>query len=559
VRLRLTALQFLFALVFDLALCREMQMTDRWRIEHGDCRELLALEPECSFDSCVCDPPYHLTQASRGGSARTLNADSPFGRHGIGAKGFMGRVWDGGGIAFDPETWAAVLRVLKPGAHLAAFGGTRTYHRLACAIEDAGFEIRDSLLVFCHGSGFPKSKKLGAGIGTALKPSVEPIVLARKPFAGTTEGVFAVHGTGGLNIDGCRVAHAGAADLAAHESQVAAIKARGGSMEDSWKNSSDLSGASDVNTAGRWPPNLLLQHAPECRRVGTSSVPANPTWDTPNRATEPSAFTGSVVSKVRHANGRDGEASAAKRYDEQGSTSFAPLPGTRRDDMETVEQWECVDGCPVRELSEQSGETKSGGRTGHVATNGFMQSGPAGFDANIAPSSGCAARYFPQFQHDPELDDLAPFLYMSKPARAEKDAGLDHFRARSAAELTDSEDGQARLASPRTGAGRTGGARNSHPTVKSVDLLRWLVRLVTPAGGTVVDPFAGSGSCGVASVLEARRYVGYELNDSDEEPFVSIARARLHYVDGREFVPRESLRAEEPPKQATLFSVGGRS
>lgn len=537
-----------------------------WCVIHGDCLERMKLLPDNSVDASVSDPPYHLTSASRGSSPRTNDPEKPHGRHNIGSKGFMGKTWDGGDVALRPETWREVFRVLKPGAHLVAFGGTRTAHRVACAIEDGGWEIRDSLISFglawIYGSGFPKSKNLGRGIGTALKPSWEPIILARKPFRGTTEGCFAEHGTGGISIDACRVAHSGAADLAAHKAQVDAIKARGGSMENSWKNSSDLSGASEVNLAGRWPTNAVFTHHPLCRFTGTTEVAAHPTWDTPNRQTEPSAFTGAEVSKVRHANGRNGEASAERRYADSGSTNFAPLPGARRAETETVEQWECIEECPVRALAAQSGECVSGfmaAGTTRATRTGFSGHMPHKTRQDTIADSGSAARYFPQFQHDPELDDLTPYLYMAKAARAERDLGLDNFRARSGGEMTAREEGAAALGSPRSGAGRKGGARNCHPTVKPVELLRWLVRLVTPSGGIVLDPFMGSGSCGVASLLEGRRYIGIDLNDSDEEPYVSLARARLHYVEGRAFVPRESLRAPDPPKQRSLFSFDSES
>jgi site-specific DNA-methyltransferase (adenine-specific) len=129
------------------------------RIITGDCRDVLPTLQAESVHAIVTDPPYHLTQVSRGGSARTNNPDMPHGRHRIGDKGFMGKVWDGGDVAFRPETWAAALRVAKPGAHLLAFGGTRTFHRLTCAIDDGGWEIRDCLM-WLYGSGFPKSKNL---------------------------------------------------------------------------------------------------------------------------------------------------------------------------------------------------------------------------------------------------------------------------------------------------------------------------------------------------------------------------------------------------------------
>lgn len=139
---------------------------DRVSLHFGDSRDVLPLlEPE-QFTACVCDPPYHLTQASRKGSPRNNDPETPFGRTGLGSKGFMGKTWDGGDVAFRPEFWVEVLRVLKPGAMLLAFGGTRTFHRLTCAIEDAGFEIRDCLM-WLYGSGFPKSLDISKALDKA--------------------------------------------------------------------------------------------------------------------------------------------------------------------------------------------------------------------------------------------------------------------------------------------------------------------------------------------------------------------------------------------------------
>ncbi|TAK10625.1 MAG: site-specific DNA-methyltransferase [Anaerolineae bacterium] len=168
----------------------------------------------------------------------------------------------------------------------------------------------------------------------------------------------------------------------------------------------------------------------------------------------------------------------------------------------------------------------------------------------VAPDDcGDASRFFPQFE--------SPFCYQAKPSSSERDAGLRNFRVLTGAEATDSEEGQARLNSPRTGAGRNGGRRNHHATVKSVDLMRWLIRLVTPPGGVCIDPFAGSGSGGIAALLEGMRWIGFEMNDTDEEPSVSVARARISWVEGREVIPREPLRAKEPPKQRGLFEEVG--
>ena len=155
----------------------------------GDCREVMQTMADNSVDAIVTDPPYEL--------------------------GFMGKSWDSTGVAYDVTVWQECLRVLKPGGHLLAFGGSRTYHRLAVAIEDAGFQIRDQIM-WVYGSGFPKSLNIGKAIdkaeakewegwGTALKPAHEPIVLARKPLDGTVANNVLTHGVGGINIDGCRV------------------------------------------------------------------------------------------------------------------------------------------------------------------------------------------------------------------------------------------------------------------------------------------------------------------------------------------------------------------
>lgn len=152
---------------------------DNFKLHHGDCLSVLKAMPNASVDAIVTDPPYGLS--------------------------FMGKKWD-----YDvpsQEIWEECLRVLKPGGHLLAFSGTRTQHRMAVRIEDAGFEIRD-MIAWVYGSGFPKSRNLNGdwdGWGTALKPALEPITVARKPLAGTVADNVMQHGTGALNIDGCRV------------------------------------------------------------------------------------------------------------------------------------------------------------------------------------------------------------------------------------------------------------------------------------------------------------------------------------------------------------------
>lgn len=271
-------------------------------IFHGDSLAVLPTFAPERFATVITDPPYHLTSGKRGGSGVAfLNVNSPAGRSRV-TTGFMGKAWDGGDVAFRPETWAAVLRVCKPGAMLLAFGGSRTFHRLACAIEDAGWELRDCMS-WLYGSGFPKSldiskainKAAGAkgawrqedhpgrpgkrahksafnqtnasgvnpdgvrhiyepetktaaqwsGWGTALKPAWEPIIVAMKPLAGTFAKNALQYGVAGLNIDGGRIAGAKPATTRGLGDRTAdwGMNAQGRILDDG---------------KGRWPANVLL-------------------------------------------------------------------------------------------------------------------------------------------------------------------------------------------------------------------------------------------------------------------------------------------------------------
>ena len=174
---------------------------------NGDCIEQMQkLKDEGKLvDSVVTDPPYHLTSIveryGKDGSAPAKDKDGLYQRQ---ARGFMGKEWDGGDIAFRTDTWKLAYDLLKPGGYLLAFSASRNYHRMAVAIEDAGFEIRDQIM-WIYGSGFPKSLNVGDGWGTALKPAHEPIVMARKPLEGTNIDNVLKYGTGAINIDGCRI------------------------------------------------------------------------------------------------------------------------------------------------------------------------------------------------------------------------------------------------------------------------------------------------------------------------------------------------------------------
>ena len=371
---------------------------DQVTLYHGDCLEVMASLPAESVDAICTDPPYGL--------------------------GFMGKKWDDlpPGLDFAVEA----MRVLKPGGHLLAFGGTRTWHRLAVAIEDAGFEIRDSI-AWLYGSGFPKSldvskvidKAAGVeftarpaegvgfmradgrdgynvtknrldragettpdaerwqGWGTALKPAFEPIIVARKPLTGTVAANVLEHGTGALNIDACRIGTTGGRTVHTRSA---------GKDRDRWEGNEWTGEVTD--NGGRWPANVILD-----------------------------------------------ESQAA-------------------------------------ELDRQSGVLKSGvGRIG--AGKGTAENASSYESTGIISSSygdtGGASRFFKVVsEHAASTPDFPTFRYQAKAPTRER---------------------------PRVNG-------VAHPTVKPLDLMRWLVRLVTPPGGTVLDPFAGSGTTGEACLLE---------------------------------------------------------
>jgi site-specific DNA-methyltransferase (adenine-specific) len=389
------------------------------RVIHGDCREVLASLPDASVDSVVTDPPYEL--------------------------GFMGKAWDGSGIAYEVAMWRECLRVLKPGGHLLAFGGTRTYHRMAVAIEDAGFEIRDSIH-WLYGSGFPKSLNLDgewAGWGTALKPAHEPIIVARKPLSGTVASNVLEYGTGALNIDGCRVSMSDA-DREAARVPMSLIQEGGSNNRRAAGRNGEIF---EPAPAGRWPANLVLTHSADC-----------------------------------------------------GDT--------------------CEPDCPVAALDGQSGVSKSP----NTVTRGGNRSGNSGLaqlgrqdDVPCYGDSGGASRFFTVTEWD-------AFRYVAKPGKRERNAGLDGLPEKKAGTYAQDEWSRQNIGS-KPDAKRDPVA-NNHPTVKPLALMQWLVRLVTPPNGTVLEPFAGSGTTLAAAILEGRNAIGIELTAE----YLPIIEARIEWA-----------------------------
>jgi len=427
-----------------------------WQLTQGDCVEVMRSMPEDSIDSVVCDPPYGLEFMGKEWDAphkarireRVDGRTNP--RNGKSVTRTPESFTAGSAFQNWCEMWAKeCLHVLKPGGHLLAFGGTRTYHRLACAIEDAGFEIRDCIQ-WIYGSGFPKSKNLGNGFGTALKPAHEPIVLARKPFSESSVARNVLeHGTGVLNIDGSRIPGS---------------KPERGNLVDGKEGMFGMGSRSAIESSGqgRWPANLLLSHLTEC-------------------------------------NG------------------------------------ECVEGCPVAELDRQSGTSKSvGGK--HSGRRGTRDAvGGYGFDRqeiNRPTDAGGSSRFFKTFEGEPG------FFYCAKASRQERNAGLEgmpekvasvgHQDAGTGRDVTNPNNQFSESRKRRVEAGLmpTQPRANHHPTVKPLALMRYLVKLVTPPGGVVLDPFAGSGTTLVAAIEEGLEAIGVER----EAEYMEIAKRRITHA-----------------------------
>lgn len=326
---------------------------DNVKLLLGDCLDRMRELPDHSVDAIVTDPPYGLS--------------------------FMGKKWD-----YDVpsvEIWAECLRVLKPGGHLLAFAGTRTQHRMAVRIEDAGFEIRD-MIAWVYGSGFPKSHNLDGdrqGWGTALKPALEPITVARKPLIGTVAANVLAHGTGALNIDGCRIA---THDVLSFGSRELGDGIKYGKCKPTTEGMQ--------SPLGRWPANLI----------------------------------------------HDGSQMVLDLFPEANNAS--------------------------------------------------------------------AARFF----------------YCAKTSKKDRDEGLTTDpQAFVQFQTANGTSGKPSSLSE----GRDTQYRNTHPTVKPTDLMRYLCRLITPPGGTVLDPFMGSGSTGKAAKREGFGFIGIERDPG----YFDIAQARI--------------------------------
>lgn len=307
---------------------------------HGDSRDVLRTLPSNSVDSVVCDPPYALVSIVRrfgaDGAAPAMSGAS--GVYARASAGFMGERWDTGEVAFDAEFWREVLRVLKPGGFLVAASATRTYHRLAVAIEDAGFEIRD-MISWLYGTGFPKSHnhtRGGEKHGSALKPACEPFVLARKPLEGSLVANARKWGTGALNIDRCRVA----LDLGVDGSQLRTMARGDRASDDGWG-----MGATDravvVHPAGRWPANIVHDGSEEVVAAFPNAPGQQGDLKPTGRARPSKGILGDMGEPVAHF--ARGDKGSAARFFYCAKAGKADRAGSRHPTVKPVAlmQWLC--------------------------------------------------------------------------------------------------------------------------------------------------------------------------------------------------------------------------
>ena len=569
-----------------------------------------------SVDSIVTDPPYGLS--------------------------FMGKKWD-----YDVPSvaiWREALRVLKPGGHLLSFAGSRTYHRMAVNIEDAGFEIRDQIM-WIYGSGFPKShniskgidKKLGAeremirkkfspqqmmmkdgqnerpwqnkakelgyhetasdepaspeakqwnGWGTALKPAHEPIVVARKPIIGTVAENILEHGVGGLNINDSRIPTNGEQPKGSGNSQKNTLAH--GDRE-------SLEGGSITPSEGRFPANVILdaEAGAMLDEQSGESIGAKGTGLTATESRGSVNINNSVggINRV----GYEDKGGASRyfkevNFSEQEHTPIVlarkPIEGTVAENVlehgvgglnidgcrigDTVETWPSSRSYPLRtknnsgesygsknaekqqtqeapngrfpanvihdgsdEVLEGFPDTKSGdGKPHHVTRE--SQSGSmsgknyAGRTLNTFGDEGSAARFF----------------YCAKASTGERNEGLESLEPQEMGNHQSSLEGGKML----TGSGneRSNAKNNFHPTVKPIALMEYLCRLVTPKGGTVLDPFMGSGTTGIAATRLGFEFIGIEMTPE----YIELAATRIAYWSDNELTFEDGDVVLKPKPQA---------
>lgn len=485
-----------------------------WQVMFGSCLDRLPELADNSIDAVVTDPPYEL--------------------------GFMGKSWDSSGIAFNPQVWAECLRVLKPGGHLLAFGGSRTWHRIAVAIEDAGFEVRDSI-AWLYGSGFPKSLDISKAIDKAapragMFDGFAAHFAKRRRASGLTQKSIAQHfpsRTGGLT--GCvwnweNGANVPTVDqwkilqplLELSNEWLPLIERVEAEREVIGQQKNAMAGWNMDGTTKFVDRDITLAATEEAKKWSGWGTALKPAFEPVIVARKP--LIGTVAANVL-AYGTGGLNIDGSRIGTgTGETRTVSYPDIRGDNYQqgkesysergTVERvvkdqgrWPAnviLDPFTAELLDEQSEITKS---TTTKIGQYDSRSEFGGGQINVRhPDSGGASRFF----------------YVAKASKRDRNEGLDGLEMRKSgsyeARNRESEKGQFDGPTPK--------AQNFHPTVKPTDLMRYLVKLVTPPGGTVLDPFTGSGSTGKAAILEGFEFIGCELTDD----YLPIIEGRLSHA-----------------------------
>lgn len=535
-------------------------MKDNMKVINGNNIDILKQYPDNYFDAIVTDPPYGLGKEP---NAEALMKDwIEKGYHEITGTGFMGKEWD----AFIPQPifWKEVFRVLKHGGHVLSFFGTRTYDWGVMSMRFAGFEVRDCIQ-WLYGSGFPKShniskaidKMYGAerevigkckgvgsnntnsmknglgvtqefskefnitkpatnqakewdGWGSALKPANEPIVLARKPLEkGLTiaENVLK-WGTGAINIDGCRIGFKNESDYkeSTQKNQHEDFGTKPMTNNNVYGDYSMMQ-PKNYEPQGRFPANIILTHHEDCECIGTKKVKGTSGYET------------------------DGEDRETK-FGQVKSNKITTHYGSE----ETVEDWNCVDDCPIKILDEQSGESKS---------------------SNTKRSRNTIGSFGMPNDNTPEYSDkggASRFFYVAKASKSERNKGLDGFDEKTSGSLNFRNPSSSGRSEDAPSVENMGGISkpktNFHPTVKPIKLMQYLVRLITPPNGIVLDPFCGSGTTGVACKLEGFQFVGLE----QDAEYSKIAQARIdNYVEEKPFI-KKSIKTEVKSNQIDIFN-----
>lgn len=489
-------------------------------IINADNRDLLNMLPDNSVDAIVTDPPYGLSAIPDMAEVlrHWLNGDDYQHRGG----GFMGKAWDS--FVPGPTLWAECLRVLKPGGYLVAFSGARTYHLMTTAIALAGFEVRDQLF-WLYGSGFPKSMNVGAAIEKkrhdrdAVLQVTAWIKEARDRAGLTNKAIDQIFGHNGMaghwttqgeqpyvpTLEQVPVLLAILGqDPPDHIAQLLiTLNGRKGEPGDAYKAREVVGTVSKVRA-----PNSA---------VGVPGEGAD-YYRTEYNVTAPATEQGAQWA---------GFGTALKPAHEPITLARKPFKGPLADN---VIKWGTgalnIDACRVPGVDKQLADKYESLKNQKTRSNSVYSGGSRGRDTAIPNEAG---RFPANLLHDgsDEVSDVLPgvmrYFYHAKASRAERDRWLEHIEAATGGQATDRKDGTAGLDNPRAGAGRKGGARNIHPTVKPIAVMRWLIRLVTPPGGVVVDPYLGSGTTGIAAELEGFKFMGAEFDPT----YFEIARARI--------------------------------